>query len=137
VTPAVIAEQRDRLAQSLKPSSINRYLGTLSHVFTTAVQEWQLLDHNPLAKVRRPRDTGSRIRFLFDDERRRLLEACKESRNPYLYLVVVLALSTGARKQEILSLRWPDVDLQRGIITLHKTKNRNAGRSLWQDMPSS
>jgi integrase len=53
-----------------------------------------------------------------------LLEACKQSKSPYLYLAVVLALSTGARKMEILTLRWQDVDLKRGVIMLHKTKNR-------------
>jgi integrase len=36
--------------------------------------------------------------------------------------VVVLALSTGARKMELLRLPWRDVDLQRGVITLHDTK---------------
>jgi integrase len=40
-----------------------------------------------------------------------------------LYTAVVLALSTGARSGELLSIRWTDVDLERGIITLHETKN--------------
>jgi integrase len=38
-------------------------------------------------------------------------------------MVVVLALSTGARKNELLALKWQDVSLQRGMITLHETKN--------------
>ena len=57
------------------------------------------------------------------DERLRLLNACRESDHPYLELIVILALSTGARKGEILNLRWPDVDLHRGIAILHDTKN--------------
>jgi integrase len=63
------------------------------------------------------------MRFLSDDERQRLLTACQGSRNQYLYTVVVLALSTGARKMELLRLTWQDVDLQRGVLTLHETKN--------------
>jgi integrase len=61
---------------------------------------------------------------LSDDERRRLLAACKASTNPYLYTAVVLALATGARKMELLSLTWRDVDLQRDMIVLQETKNR-------------
>lgn len=41
-----------------------------------------------------------RVRFLPEDKRQRLLDACKASRNPCLYAVVVLALSTGARKMD-------------------------------------
>jgi integrase len=45
------------------------------------------------------------------------------SKNSSLYTIVVLALATGARQQELLSLRWPDVDLKRGTLTFHETKN--------------
>lgn len=124
VTPAVIAENRDVLTQIFKTSTVNRYLATLSHTFTMAIREWGWVDSNPSINVTRPPGTQLRIRFLDDNERRRLLAACKESRNQHLYTVVVLALSTGARKMELLSLRWPDVDLRRGMITLHDTKNK-------------
>jgi integrase len=101
-----------------------RYLAALSHAFTVAVREWQWLEENPLRKVRKPPESRGRVRFLSDNERQRLLEVCKTSRNPYLYTVVVLALSTGARKMELMKLTWHDIDLLRGIITLHDTKNK-------------
>jgi integrase len=124
LTPAVIAECRDELAQTFKPGTARTYIAAISHALTMAVREWRWLDANPVSNVTRPRDTQVRVRFLSEDERLRLLEACKQSKSPYLYLAVVLALSAGARKMEILTLRWPDVDLQRGLIMLHKTKNR-------------
>jgi integrase len=52
-----------------------------------------------------------------------LLKACQASSNPYLYPVVVLALSTGMRQGEIMGLKWEDVDLHQGRVTLHETKN--------------
>src|SRR5262249_13963476 len=52
-----------------------------------------------------------------------IAEECKASRNPHLYTVVVLALATGARKMELVSLRWSDADLKRGLLTFHETKN--------------
>lgn len=129
VTPAIIAKQRDQLAQGKTvrgdrtPATVNRYLAILSHLFTIAVKEWQWAHENPILKVTRLREPHGRVRFLSDDERTRLLDACKQSESAYLYILVVLALSTGARKMEILSLKWQDVDLPRGVITLHETKN--------------
>src|SRR6186997_2268362 len=76
-----------------------------------------------MRKVTKPRESRGRVRFLSDDERHRLLKACKESSNPFLYPVVVLALSTGMRHGEIMSLTWDDVDLKRGRAVLHETKN--------------
>jgi integrase len=73
--------------------------------------------------VTKPKEPRGRVRFLSDDERKNLLVACKESDSPYLYITVVLALSTGGRRMEVLGLKWQDVDLNRGIITLHETKN--------------
>jgi integrase len=127
ITPPVLVEYRDKLTQGegkqRSPATINRYLAVLSHVFTVAVREWYWLDDNPIQKVNKPKEPRGRIRYLSDEERTHLLDACKVSRNPYLYTVVVLALSTGARRGELLSLRLPDIDLKRGILTFRETKN--------------
>jgi integrase len=130
VTPILLAEYRDRLLHTptrqkteRSHASVNRYLASLSHPCSVAVTEWGWLDDNPLRKVRHLTEPRGRVRFLSDDEREHLLAACKSSGSPCLYTVVVLALSTGARKNEILSLTWKDVDLTRGVITLEHTKN--------------
>ena len=131
VTPALVAEHRDKLARGVttrktqrSPATVNRYMAVLSHAFTVAVKEWGWLDDSPMRRVTKPRESVGRVRFLTDDERTRLLQASEDSKNPHLYTVVVLALSTGARKSEIIKLGWKDVDLKRGIIVLHETKNR-------------
>jgi len=141
VTPALIAEYRDKLANGItmrgtqrSPSTVNRYLAPLSHAYSVAVKEWGWLDDSPMRKVGGKKEPRGRVRFLSDDEvlsdgtrvegeRTRLLKACKESKNAYLYTVVVLALSTGMRQGEIMNLTWDDVDLNRGRVTLHETKN--------------
>jgi integrase len=102
VTPAVIVQHRDALLKTHSPGTANRYFGTLSHVFTTAVKEWQLLDDTPFRRVSKAREPRGRVRFLSDDERDRLLTACRASQNPHLYTIVVLALCTGIRKGELL-----------------------------------
>ncbi|MFT4554343.1 MAG: integrase, partial [Chlamydiales bacterium] len=117
VTPALIAETRDSLARGVtyrgtqrSPATVVRYLASVSHAFTIAVKEWGWVDDNPLRKVTKPKEPRGRVRFLNEKEQARLLEACKNSPNPYLYTIVILALSTGMRQGEILNLTWADVD---------------------------
>lgn len=130
VTPARIAEVRDRLrleptsrSKRRSPATVNRYLGALSHAFTIATREWEWAEDNPVRKVSRLREPRGRVRFLDDDERERLLAACRASWDDRLYPLVLLAVSTGARQGELMSLKWRDVDLTRGVGILHDTKN--------------
>ena len=130
VTPSLVAQSRDDLFVGIttrgvarKPSTVNRYLAALSHVFTIAVKEWGWVEDNPVLKVSKPKEGRGRTRYLLDNERSKLLDACRESGNDFLELIVTLCLSTGARRMEIIGLSWSDVDLDRGVITLHQTKN--------------
>jgi len=130
VTPALLAERRDTLLNEVgangkrrAPATVVRYLAALSHVLSVAVKEWGWLDDNPMGKVRKPAEPRGRVRFLSDEERGRLLEACKAADDPTLYPIVVLALATGMRQGEIMGLTWADVDFERGRVVLHNTKN--------------
>jgi integrase len=130
ITPALIVEKRDELAKGITrskrprgPATVVRYLAALSHAFTIAVKEWGWLEDSPMRKVTKPKEPRGRLKFLSEDERHRLLAACKQSSNKYLYTIVVLALSTGMRQGEILNLRWSNVDLEKGRIVLYETKN--------------
>lgn len=125
ITPALVVECRSKLsAAGQSAATVNQYVMALKVVLSVAAKEWQWIDGNPLASLKQLPLPGLRVRFLDDDERRALLEACKASTNPHLYHAVVLALSTGCRKNEIMHLRWPDVDFERGRITLRATKNK-------------
>lgn len=130
VTPALIAECRDALLKGItprgtkrSPATAVRYLAALSAAFTVACKEWGWVEDSPLRKVIKPKESRGRVRFLDTLERERLLQACRENKNPYLYTVVVLALSTGMRQGEIMNLTWADVDLKKGRIVLLETKN--------------
>jgi len=130
ITSPLIVQYRDKLAktpsqrgETRSPATVNRYLAVLSHLFTMAIKEWGWVEENPLRKVTKPKESRGRVRFLSDDERTRLLTECKKSDSQFLYTAVVLSLSTGGRRMEILGLSWRDIDFNRGIITLHETKN--------------
>jgi integrase len=130
VTPALIVQYRDELASGITyrgtprgPATVVRYMAALSHAFTIAVNEWQWLEDSPMRKVKKPKESRGRVRFLDDDERAKLLQACKESSNEWLYMCVILALSTGMRQSELMGLKWSDVNLKDRYIILHETKN--------------
>jgi len=101
----------------------NRYLAALSVCLSYGVKTLQWMERNPCERITRSRENKGRVRFLSDDERERLLAACRKSANKDLYLAVVLSLTTGARQAEIMSLRWGQIDFNRQVITLHETKN--------------
>lgn len=147
VSPALVADYRDRLTREpipprtsdpekagpprhRSPATINRYLAALSHAFTMAVKEWRWIDANPLLKVAKPKEPRGRVRFLSEEapdgtpgERTRFLAACRASGSPDLYPAVVLCLSTGARQQEVMGLRWGQVNFARRVALLEETKN--------------
>ncbi|MBM3192006.1 MAG: site-specific integrase [Chlamydiae bacterium] len=130
LTPSLIAEYRDRLGKEVtvrgsqrSPATVVRYMAALSHVLTVGCKEWEWLQESPMSKVTKPQEPRGRVRFLDDEERMRLLEACKASSNPYLYLIVILALSTGMRFGEMIHLHWKNIDLENKRIILEETKN--------------
>ncbi len=106
-------------------ATINRYSSAIASVITWAIRRRiapKGYDH-PVRRLEHHPEKAEKTRFLSDDERSRLLEACKASKWPRLYLLVLLALTTGARKGELLGLRWRDVDT--GLKVLHVARSKN------------
>lgn len=144
ITPTRIAKQRDKLLSEYthnyatpatgnpihdanrdkakrSGATVNRYLASLSSCLTYGVKTLQWIERNPCEKIKKPKEAKGRVRFLSDDERVALLKECEPHKD--LYLAVVLALSTGARQAEIMTLRFSQIDFNRKIITLNTTKN--------------
>tara|TARA_R110000868_G_scaffold411035_1_gene701449 strand:+ start:24324 stop:25409 length:1086 start_codon:yes stop_codon:yes gene_type:complete len=105
------------------PANVVRYLASLSAMYTTIVNEWEWIESHPVKKVKRPKEPRGRVRFLSEAELKSLLSACQNSSNSYLYSIVVIAVSTGARINEIKTLKWENVDFERNLIRLEDTKN--------------
>lgn len=122
MTPLLIEKfKRDRRAtRSMRGeralASINRELACLSKIFSMAVRD-RLTVSNPVLEIRKYRETNERTRYLSVEEERRLLAACT-GRKAHLVPIIVLAINTGMRRGEILKLRWPQVDFDRGMIRL-------------------
>jgi integrase len=99
-------------------------LALLGHLFTIAIKEWGIgLIVNPVMNIRRPAPGPGRNRRLTKEEEGRLLAAVDRHSNPMLRWIVRIALETGMRASEILTLRRTQVDLKRRIVRLLDTKN--------------
>jgi integrase len=129
ITPQSLLKYREELLQSVTPTTCQRYFASLSGAFTWAIKdERQWVACNPVRLVTKPRDPRpqeerERVRFLSTDERTRLFAACAQSHSLWLSQIVLMALVTGARKSEILTLRWRDIDVQAGMVCFRNTKN--------------
>lgn len=130
ISPDLIAQCRQELSEGLTSkktkrsnSTVNRYLATLSTVFTYGIKECGWIIDNPCLRVTKFKESKGRDRVLSTEEFLRLFEECKNSRNEHLLPVVVLAITTGMRRGEILGLTWDCVDFEGQTILLKETKN--------------
>jgi len=78
---------------------------------------------SPVRDVHRERESDGRVRFLTPDEQQRLLAVARISRYRKLRLLILMAITTGARRSELTGLRYRDLDLEAGTASLASTKN--------------
>jgi integrase len=101
-------------------TTANRVLSTVSRMFALAVK-WRYRADNPCKGIARNKE-NSRERYLTETEGARLLRALDAERDQVNADLLRLALLTGARRGEIIAMRWQDVDLTEGRWTKPHTK---------------
>lgn len=107
----------------LSPAYVNRHTVALHTAIDFGVKKLKWISHNPVSDIDKMKEPKGRTRFLSEDEIDRLVEACKSSENPFLLTIVLLGISTGARRGEIEEMKWVDVDKNVTQIILPDTKN--------------
>ena len=120
IGPADIEELlQARAGRGAAPGTLNRYLATVSSIFTYAVR-LKCAARNPVREVERAKETIPPIRYLSEEEAIRLVAALPG----WLRVPVLVALDAGLRAGEIAALTRRDVDLDRGLISVRVSKNR-------------
>ena len=95
-----------------------RYVHTLLNNALKQAVKWQMLRYNPAALTDLPKKTRSRkIQPLTEEQQSQFLNAAEGDR---YYTLFVLALTTGLRPEEYLALRWSDVDVKKGSVTVER-----------------
>jgi integrase len=121
ITPSKISEYKSlRRTEGAKVATLARELEVLKHSLNIAVKEWEWLERNPFEKVKIERVNNKIERWITPEEEQRLLDESL----PWLREIIIFALNTGMRQNEILSLKWSQVDLFRRTATLIETKNK-------------
>jgi integrase len=122
ITPQDIERRLNEIAEEGRtPATVNRYRALLSLVYSVAIRN-RKLTVNPVRQVKPRKENNERVRFLDEKEenslRRTILELYPECEAEF-----DLGLHTGMRRGEQYRLRWQDVDLKRGILTIPRSKH--------------
>jgi len=118
MTPASLEDaMRALTADNLAPQTIVHYMKYLRHVLNVAVRDGKL-EKTPFSKVTLPKVRTGRTRFLSLDEERTILEKLGPIYAPWARLAIL----TGMRQGEQFNLKWQDLNLEQGFITLPDTK---------------
>jgi integrase len=116
-----IEKYKQQRKQEVSPRTVNIEIQCMSVMLNKAVR-WGYLAANPATGVRKLQEPPARARYLGPEEVGRLLAACSDKLRP----IVIVALHTGARRGEILGLRWEDLDLEQRTIRVADSKNGEA-----------
>lgn len=130
ITPELLSKEREFLANTSTPqggkrapATTNRYIATLSSLLSYASKRLGWIRENPALRLKKLREGPGRGRVLSEEEISRLLSAARASKSPYLYCFILMSLTTGARKGELLNLEWKHVDLDNNLAYIKETKN--------------
>lgn len=103
-------------------NTINKYLMALSAILTYAVNELEIIDTNPMSKVKLLEKPNSRTRFLADNEIYLLGNTCKEY-SDIVFVFWILLFKTGGRFNEVRHLQVKDIDRNNKRVYFLDTKN--------------
>jgi len=114
------------------PKTTHYCLAVVRQVFNFAKRNGMFHGDNPVTFVKKPTADNRRLRFLTHEEADRLLAALA-NRSPDVHDMALLSLHCGLRAGEIFSLKWQDVDLGRGVLSLLDTKSGKCRSAIMTD----
>ena len=111
ITRKDVQQLHERVGKTAGPCAANAVVGFVGRIFNFGIKTEQFAGANPAANVEKFHET-KRKRFLQPDELPKLFKALETEENQDLVDFVHLALWTGARKSDVLSMRWQDLALE-------------------------
>jgi integrase len=117
LTEAFLQDQTER-AKKVGPATQNRELSYLKAMFNTAVKYTEIF-YNPLAKIKLLPEDNIRNVNLSPEDVKKIIACC----DPRIKEIILTAFYGLLRREEILSMKWENVDLINKVFRLSKTKN--------------
>lgn len=114
-----------RRAKGISPATVVKELGLLRTMFNIARKQWRWKIANPVSDIKLPKVRNERVRYLSEDEYKRLFEALEASEEKWLKPLVIIAIDTGLRLTNLCDLTWTEVKLFGRIITLDAEAMKN------------
>ena len=99
----------------------NRMLARIHIIYNKAI-EWGWNGTNPASSIKKFKEK-SRDRFLHPDELPRFFESLEAEANSTIKDYIYVSLFTGARKSNVLSMKWEDINFERCEWLIPETKN--------------
>jgi integrase len=115
-----LANEELRSGRTRSPATVNRYMAALSGMLSWALKSDHLAVH-PMKGIEPLAEASTRSRCLSGEERQALIVASREAGGLRLETLVVLALSTGATRGELLRLCWSDLNVDQRQVVIHGT----------------
>lgn len=120
ITTAMISEYKaQRRVEGASPRTINYELTLMSHAYSMAIKEWGWIKDNPVSRVKKERLNNNIERWLSTEKEDKLMTASPT----WLQEIIVFTIHTGLRLSELLDLKWLQIDLHRGTLTIYEQKN--------------
>ena len=113
---------------NLAPATSNRHLALLSMIFSLAIR-FEVAENNPCTHIKKLQESNQRERYLSQVELKRLLTVLDDTNpktcepNRMVVAAIKLLLLTGTRREETLSAKWEDINLETRQWYLPKTKS--------------
>ena len=140
ITSAKLSEYRDERLKSVSPQTVVHELGMVSRIFKAAAMDWNIAlpKGNPIALVRKPSISNERTRRIEGNEENLLLDALQGCVSRWPHAAAVLAIETGARQSELLSLKWEEIDLDQRVARIRgKDGGITKNGDTYRDIPLS
>ncbi len=112
-----VAEAKE--ADGSSPANVNRYLAVIRSILRAAWLEWDWIDKAP--KIRMRKEPKKRVRFLTRTEAERLVKELPE----HLAFMARFAFTTGLRMNNVVSLKWSQIDMSKRLAWIHPDESKN------------
>lgn len=112
---------KEKRLLNVKPSTIDRELAVLRNLFNLAKKWNKFFGNNPVSQSGLINEENIKERILTKEEEIKLLENSPS----FLKNIIICALNTGMRKNEIITLEWMNVDLDNNLVIIELRNNKS------------